>query len=259
MTKKLLIGSIAFLFLAIFIIIALRCNAIGVNVLSDFCTFAILISFAIVCTQFTKSQKAAFFGFDKSPKIGIWISENREDQQAGKQASSYEYDAAVELVKMLMQTGEKFPQNLLNRLLGLIGQEPFFSIDWGIHITPHEESFQLPAGNIVAIGGPESNEITRYFQEKKLLRFQFSKELDCYQVRANDEYRIVEPPSAFIEKLILSEGNSKRTIVIVHGHRALDTEYAANYLKDHWEELHKCYGLQEFAFRIPPHLLPATQ
>lgn len=256
MARKVLFGSMALLFLVFLISFSsFNYDTIGINVLSDFCTFAILISLSVFIAQFYRPQKARFFGFDKSPKVWICISENSNDQQSGRQASVHEYTAAIRLGKMFGQTSEKFPQNLLNRLLGLIGQEPFFRVDWEVLVPSDEESFQSLSGNIVAVGGPESNKITRSLP-KEQLRFQFSHELDRCQERTSNGYHEVQSPCAFIEKLILREGNSERIVIVAHGHRAVDTECSVDYLREHWRELHKSYDLEEFAFQIPQHLLP---
>jgi hypothetical protein len=213
MARKFLYGGTALLVFLLSVYFACRHEStIGINVLSDIFTFAILISTVVFLAQFNNPKKAKFFGFNSLPKVSIRLSENANDPYAGKQLNVHEYKAAVELEKMLLQTEDGILQGILNRLLRLVGQEPIVQVDTEIRVVSHDDPPQFPSTNTILIGGPEANRLTKYLQEEDLLNFQFHSDCNCeqegneecdhgyYREKVNDGYSKLNPPTAFIEK-----------------------------------------------------------
>lgn len=245
--------------LIVIVVLVKYWDTIGVNVISDFITFGILFIVTylfIYWVQRHGAEKVAFFGIGKS-SVTIFLGQNLKDKESGPQINLHTHNASRALEKMLRQTEDEPRYKIVNVLLGLIGQESYFRLTLDIFVAPKNASRlnQLPYGAIIIIDGPEANSITHLLQEKGELTYIFSKTLDCYQ-DTREKDKIIGKRCAFIEKIVLSNSNLIRTIFVIHGHRAEDTEAAAKYLRDHWNELHQVYGLQAFAFEVPEHFLP---
>lgn len=222
------------------------------NVISDLATFLVIAIFIILLSRFSKLEKAEFFGYDKSQEIKICISENDKDKDAGRQANVHEYQAAIKLEKELLQANNTPLQVIIERLLGLIGQEPFLRLSSEIITIPHNDKpCEIPPGNIIVIGGPEANRITQYLQAQNKIHFVFSKEEESYQELANGSRRTIDRPCAFVERTTLLEDGRERSVMVIHGHGALETESAVDYLIKHWEELYRWHGTQDFEYSVP--------
>ena len=163
--------------------------------------------------------------------------------------NALEYEAAVEVKRGIEKLSEYGPISwLIEFLAGLISRKVNFPTP-DIEVGPLDEVKEPPYnGSLILIGGPVTNQISKFYLQVGSPQFRFNEKTQLYQERVNNEYTDIVPSgnTAIIEERIIKG----QIIFLAHGFGEEQTKRAALYLINHWETLYQAHTDNEFGIRV---------
>jgi hypothetical protein len=171
------------------------------------------------------------------------------DVNTRRVVNAIEYETAVEIrdaLKRLPGTG--FMRDIMAFLAGLIGQNIRLP-ESDIEVSPLADLGQAPySGSIILIGGPVSNQLTKFYLLQGTPQYNWDPVTQWYQKRTRNGYLPIQPSGdvAVLEKRMFGQ----QVVILAHGYGELQTRRAARHLINNWQALLKHYGNQEFAIVV---------
>jgi hypothetical protein len=223
--------------------------------LSADCIFVILVILVLailypMSRRLRFGKASQFFGFRNEKQIKIYVAAFEHERMSSRRVvTAMEYEAAVEIRGLIERlAGSGVAYRLMDFLAGLIGQDiglPAPDIEAG----PLEEvEAASHRGTLFLIGGPVTNQLSRFYLKQGSPRFRFDETKQLYQERTDDGYKDINPSGnvAVIEKRVYD----RLVIFLAHGFGEEDTKRAVQYLVNHWEALYKLHREDEFGLIV---------
>ncbi len=226
---------------------------IASNLIADVLFVAIvgiLFSWAIFIGRRRALDEAfRLLGLSGQTEIKIYISGfHNAGVASGRVVNALEYDSAIELrafIQGLQSSGILLA--IASFLGGLIGR-PIPLADVLIEVAPLDDVESPPfASTLLLLGGPRSNQLTRYFMRDKP-HFRFNDDAHAYEEAVDDHYVGIPDPHnvAVVEKLIVAG----QVVLLLHGYGESHTRDAVRYLINNWRFLSQKFADAPFALRV---------
>ncbi len=224
------------------------------NVISNFVfvfIIGIFLWLANLLFQLGRLGKAyRFFGFRAKIPLRIYVSGFEHlGVKTKRVVNAIEYETAVEMRDTLKRLpGSGFVRKLMDFLAGLIGQDIRLP-ESDIEVSPLAEVSEVPyPRSMLLIGGPVSNQVSKFYLSQGTTQFRFDQATEKYQEHGKDGYQAIQSSGdvAVLEKRVFGE----QVVILAYGFGEEQTRRAVQHLIRNWEGLQKRHGNGEFGIRV---------